>query len=112
VGHTRPVQALTFDRDGTTLTSAAYVLREPRAVEVLAWEVTAGQPAAHRLQHPNAVACLALAPGGGALAAADPDGSLWLGEAAAATRRRLSEPRARTQAKVIHWLFRASRCRR
>jgi WD40 repeat protein len=100
-GHTLPVLAVAFSADGTALTSAAYVLQEPRRVEVMTWEVATGLPVEHRLGHPDAVHCLALAPAGGALAASDPDGTLWLWEAAAVTGRRLSKPRSHVQAMAF-----------
>jgi WD40 repeat protein len=89
-GHTTPVQALAFEPDGTTLTSAAYLFGDQQGWEVAVWATRTANPVAGRTAQPGAVRCLALAPGGRELAVGQ-DRSVWLCEPAEGRGRQLGE---------------------
>jgi WD40 repeat protein len=97
-GHTRPVQALAFGRDGATLSSAAYRLRAPGGWELAVWDLGTRNATAHRIEHAETIYQLVFGPEGRTLVATGQDGTLWLGEAAAPSRRRAGEPRAHVTA--------------
>jgi WD40 repeat protein len=93
-GHRLPVQALAFSSEGTALASAAYYHNAPESgAEVVAWDVKAGTSLAKRTEQMKRLHCLAFAPGGRRLAAAqvmnpeqeetsETGHSLWLWETA------------------------------
>jgi WD40 repeat protein len=88
-GHGSPVQALAFAPDGRTLTSVAYRPHVPGpGVEVAVWDVGAGTPRAKHTAPLGCTRCLALAPGGRALAAAQ-ERSVWLWDMDSPHERRL-----------------------
>jgi WD40 repeat protein len=88
-GHACPVQALAFGPDGATLISVASSCRAARTdVEVAAWDVGTGHPVWQRLEYPGTLRCLALDPGGRALATAGQDRSLWVCDTAGPHERR------------------------
>jgi WD40 repeat protein len=93
VGHTLPVQALTFSPDGATLTTAAYhCAATATEVEVTDWDVATGQPTVQRAAPLTALRGLDFAPGGRMLAAAGEDRGIWLWETIGShERRRLGE---------------------
>jgi WD40 repeat protein len=92
-GHKLPVQALAFDPDGVTLTSAAsYLAPTAREVEVTDWDVATGKSTAKRAAPLKALRWLALAPGVRMMAAAGEDRGVWLLHTAwSHERRRLGE---------------------
>jgi WD40 repeat protein len=92
-GHRFPVRALAFRPDGATLAAACFRFEDAEGWDVAVWDVGAEHPAANRPERAGAVRCLALAPGGRALAVAGPDQSLWLWETGATRGRRLGEHR-------------------
>jgi WD40 repeat protein len=100
-GHQFSVQALAFAPGGATLTSAAYALPNAGGWETAVWDVGTARPATPCTTFADAIRCLALAPGGGVLAAAGQDRSLWLWEAASARQRRLGESRAHARSLAL-----------
>jgi WD40 repeat protein len=93
-GHRFPVQALAFSSDGTALASVAFYFHAPGSgTEVVAWDVGKDTPLAKRTEQLKRLHCLAFAPGGRRLAAAQimgseqetvdaPNHSVWLCETA------------------------------
>jgi WD40 repeat protein len=98
-GHRFPVQALTFDREGSILSSAAYYYGAPgTGTEVIAWDLQASTPLAKRIEPLSNVLCLRFTPDGQGLAATQNlnsegetasarQSSLWLWEAAGSHER-------------------------
>jgi len=76
-GHQFPVQAVAFGPDGVTLTSAAYFEVQGGKVELIRWDLPAGDAAATSVQTLGDFPAAAFAPGGDALAAAG-GGDVWL----------------------------------
>jgi WD40 repeat protein len=77
-GHRFPVQGLAFGPDGTTLISAASYLNIPvSGGQVVAWDVETGTRLSTRTEPLSSLSCLAFAPDGQHLAAAQAR-SLWL----------------------------------
>jgi WD40 repeat protein len=90
-GHTFPVQALAFSADGTTVTSAAYLVGDERGgVEVTVWDVETSDRRSTRTAVLGELFSLSLNPSGQTLAFSRMDRTVWLWDVASSpTPRRL-----------------------